>query len=166
MEWEFELRWEATIEAFRDLENRAMIDRVWLAPRLDTVQELENGAWREEWEEIQVDPFDGYSLFALFLEPEPAKDEDDWEWQAEPAIWHRVNDEDPLEDTTLGLLFQGEEVQQGPDLLNPQILFAQFREETIDTIAGDLYVFHECIDVPAEEGIDHPQRYIIDESLP
>lgn len=67
----------STIEAFRDLENRAMIDGVWPVPRLDPVQELENGAWREEWEEIQAYPFDGYSLFALFLEPEPAEDEDD-----------------------------------------------------------------------------------------
>lgn len=38
-------------------------------------RELENGAWREEWEERQVDPFDRYSLYALFSRLELADEE-------------------------------------------------------------------------------------------
>lgn len=120
LDWVFELRWQSTIETFQDIENRALIDGVWPAPELEDVQELENGAWREEWEDRQADPFDGYSLYTLFLELELAdEEEDDWECEAEPVVWHQVEDEDPLDVTTLPLLFHGEEVQQGPDLLNP-----------------------------------------------
>ncbi|KAF7153366.1 hypothetical protein RHSIM_Rhsim01G0137800 [Rhododendron simsii] len=93
--------------------------------------------------ERQTDPFDGYSLYALLSKLELANEEDDWEWEAELVVWNRVEDEDPLDVTTLPLLFQGEEIQQGPDLLNPRILFAQFREETIDNMVEGLDDFYE-----------------------
>ncbi|KAF7147363.1 hypothetical protein RHSIM_Rhsim03G0117400 [Rhododendron simsii] len=66
------------------------------------------------------------------------EEEDDWKWEAEPAMWHPVEDEDPLDVTTLPLLFHGDEVQQEPDLLNP----------------------------PIEPNTDYPQYYITDETLP
>ncbi|KAI8524390.1 hypothetical protein RHMOL_Rhmol13G0146500 [Rhododendron molle] len=77
-DWEFELRWQEPIENFRDIENRALFEGVWPALELGNVQELENGTWRHEWEERQADPFDGYSLYALFSELKLAdEDEDD-----------------------------------------------------------------------------------------
>lgn len=167
LDWVFELRWQSTIETFQDIENRALIDGVWPAPELEDVQELENGAWREEWEERQADPFNGYSLYTLFLELELADEEEhDWEWEAELVVWHQVEDEDPLDVTTLPLLFNEEEVQQGPDLLNPRILFAQFRDETLDTITRGLDDYYEYMTRPAEQNIYYPQCYIVDETLP
>ncbi|KAF7147050.1 hypothetical protein RHSIM_Rhsim03G0117300 [Rhododendron simsii] len=65
------------------------------------------------------------SMKILEVEPEntelelAGEEEDDWKWEAEPAMWHPVEDEDPLDVTTLPLLFHGDEVQQEPDLLNP-----------------------------------------------
>lgn len=53
LDWEFELRWQGTLEVFQDIENRALIEGVWPASGFENVQELENGAWRQEWEEVQ-----------------------------------------------------------------------------------------------------------------
>ncbi|KAI8530516.1 hypothetical protein RHMOL_Rhmol11G0065300 [Rhododendron molle] len=64
-----------------------------------------------------------YSLNALFSKLELAEEEDNWEWEAKPPMWHQVEDEDPLDVMTLPLLFHGEEIQQRPDLLNLRILF-------------------------------------------
>ncbi|KAF7145090.1 hypothetical protein RHSIM_Rhsim04G0136000 [Rhododendron simsii] len=71
-------------------------------------------------------------------ELELVDEENDWEWEAEPAVWNRVEEEDPLD----------------------------FHEETIDNMVEGLDDFYEYMNVPAEEGDDYPQYYIVDRSLP
>lgn len=81
LDWEHEMRWGSVIQTFLEVENEALSDGVWPVQHIPRaqVEELENGAWRPDWEEMQANPLDGYSLFALYLESEPVADEDEWE---------------------------------------------------------------------------------------
>ncbi|KAF7153668.1 hypothetical protein RHSIM_Rhsim01G0151100 [Rhododendron simsii] len=88
---------------------------------------------------IAIDAFQDIENRALIDELELADEEEEkWEWEAEPAMWHPIENEDPFDITTLTLLFHTKEAQQGPDLLNPRIPFVQFRDETIDIVTEGL----------------------------
>ncbi|KAI8542783.1 hypothetical protein RHMOL_Rhmol08G0166800 [Rhododendron molle] len=135
LDWEFKLRWQSAIETFQDIENRALIDGVWTAVGPEGIQELENGAWRDEWEERQADPFNGYSLYALFLELELAdEEEDDWEWEAEPAMA-------PYTHNTF-----------------------RFHNQSLDTVTEGLDDYSEFLNRSVEPNIHYPQCYIVNES--
>ncbi|KAI8571778.1 hypothetical protein RHMOL_Rhmol01G0145400 [Rhododendron molle] len=82
VEWDFQRRWDDQANDFFAVEHRVLITGVWpMALDPYQVEELEHEDWRQDWEEMMADPFDGYSLFALFLEPEPVEEEDEWEWE-------------------------------------------------------------------------------------
>lgn len=110
---------------------------------------------------MQADPLDGYSLFALFVEPEPIDAEDEWEWEAEPVVWQRIADEDPLDYSSLCYLFR-EEVQQGPDLMDPRPYFQLLRDDIVDAHRENVDFFERAI----SGAMFQTQQCIIDGSLP
>ncbi|KAI8572213.1 hypothetical protein RHMOL_Rhmol01G0180700 [Rhododendron molle] len=140
---------------------RALITGVWpVALNLHQVEELEHGDWRRDWEEMMADPLDGYSLFALFTEPEPVKEEDEWEWEREPNGWHWMDDSDPLDETSLAYLFQEEEVVEEMDLMNPR-MFSGLTVRTIVNLTRNSDTLDRAMDY-----LFLPQEYIIEEFFP
>lgn len=94
------------------------------------------------------------------------KEEDDWDWKAKLDVWQQTEDEDPFDVATLPLLFHEEEPQQGPDLMNPRILFVHFHDETLDVAVEGLDDYYEYMNQPTMESHDYPQNYIVDDTLP
>ncbi|KAI8535448.1 hypothetical protein RHMOL_Rhmol10G0175100 [Rhododendron molle] len=161
VEWDFQRRWEDLVQDFLAVEDRALITRAWpVALNPSQVEELEQGEWRQDWEEMMADPLGGYSLFALFTEPEPVEKEDEWEWEPEPNRWHWMDDSDPLDETSLAYLFREEEVVEEMDLMNPRML-SGLNVRTIVNLTRDTDVLERAMDY-----LFLPQEYIIEEFFP